>query len=58
MKATGKSVPGDVIPSDPMQVGVATRQVTHHGSEAQRAEAAKVLADTRRALYKILAEDE
>jgi DNA-binding PadR family transcriptional regulator len=41
-----------------MQVGVATRQVTHHGSEAQRAEAAKVLADTRRALYKILAEDE
>ena len=41
-----------------MQVGVATRQVTHHGSEAQRAEAAKVLADTRRALYRILAEDE
>ena len=41
-----------------MQVGVATRQVTHHGSEAQRAEAAKVLGDTRRALYRILAEDE
>ncbi|HUK45748.1 MAG TPA: PadR family transcriptional regulator [Gaiellaceae bacterium] len=41
-----------------MQVGVATRQVTHHGSEAQRAEAAKVLADTRRALYRILAEDD
>src|SRR6516164_791169 len=41
-----------------MQVGVATRQVTHHGSEAQRAEAAKVLGDTRRALYKILAEDD
>ena len=31
-----------------MQVGMATRQVTHHGSEAQRAEAAKVLAETRR----------
>ena len=41
-----------------MQVGVATRQVTHHGSDAQRAEAAKVLGDTRRALYRILAEDE
>jgi DNA-binding PadR family transcriptional regulator len=41
-----------------MQVGMATRQVTHHGSEAQRAEAAKVLADTRRAIYRILAEDD
>jgi DNA-binding PadR family transcriptional regulator len=41
-----------------MQVGMATRQVTHHGSDAQRAEAAKVLADTRRAIYRILAEDE
>src|SRR5262249_53165597 len=30
-----------------MQVGVATRQVVHHGTEAQRAEASKVLADTR-----------
>src|SRR5579871_3635009 len=41
-----------------MQVGMAGRQVAHHGTEAQRAEAAKVLADTRRALYRILAEDE
>jgi DNA-binding PadR family transcriptional regulator len=41
-----------------MQVGIATRQVTHHGTEAQRTEAAKVLKDTRKALYRILAEDE
>ena len=37
---------------------MAARQIIHHGSDAQRAEAAKVLADTRRALYRILAEDE
>jgi DNA-binding PadR family transcriptional regulator len=41
-----------------MQVGMATRQVTHHGTDAQRAEAARVLADTRRAIYRILAEDD
>ena len=41
-----------------MQVGIATRQVTHHGTEAQRNEAAKVLKDTRKALYRILAEDD
>ena len=41
-----------------MQVGRATRQIVHHGSEAQRAEAAKVLADARRGLYRILAEDD
>jgi DNA-binding PadR family transcriptional regulator len=41
-----------------MQVGIATRQVTHHGTESQRAEASKILADARRSLYRILAEDE
>src|SRR5271169_2694148 len=41
-----------------MQVGVATRQVVHHGTDAQRGEAAKVLGDARRSLYRILAEDE
>ncbi len=41
-----------------MQVGIATRQVVHAGGEAQRAEAAKVLAEARRSLYRILAEDE
>jgi DNA-binding PadR family transcriptional regulator len=40
------------------QVAFAATQVLRGGTEAQRAEAAKVLADTRRALYKILAEDE
>ncbi|HEY2219229.1 MAG TPA: PadR family transcriptional regulator [Gaiellaceae bacterium] len=40
-----------------MQVGVATRQVTHAGSEEQRKAAAELLTDTRRKLYGILAED-
>jgi len=40
-----------------MQVGMATRQITHAGNEAQREAAAKLLADTRRSLYRILAED-
>ncbi|MBV8079634.1 MAG: PadR family transcriptional regulator [Actinobacteria bacterium] len=39
-----------------MQVGMATRQVTHAGNESQRKEAAELLAETRRALYRILAE--
>jgi DNA-binding PadR family transcriptional regulator len=41
-----------------MQVGIATRQLIHHGNEAQRAAAAKALDGTRKALYRILAEDE
>jgi DNA-binding PadR family transcriptional regulator len=41
-----------------MQVGIATRQVVQAGGEAQRAEAAKVLAEARRSLYRILAEDD
>ncbi len=41
-----------------MQVGIAVQQVMHAGSETQSAEAAAVLADTRRSLYRILAEDE
>jgi hypothetical protein len=32
-------------------------QLTHSGSETQQAEAKQVLADTRRALYRILAGD-
>ena len=40
-----------------MQVGVATRQVTHAGSEEQRKAEAELLTDTRRKLYGILAED-
>ena len=39
------------------QIGMALFQLTHSGSEAQQAEAKQVLADTRRALYRILAED-
>ena len=40
------------------QVGAAVMQVALAGSEGQQAEARKVLADTRKALYRILAEDE
>jgi DNA-binding PadR family transcriptional regulator len=39
-------------------VGMAFVQVLNAGSEAQVAEAAKVLAETRRALYRILADGE
>jgi DNA-binding PadR family transcriptional regulator len=41
-----------------LQVGVASRQVFHAGTDAQRAEATKLLKETRRSLYRILAEDE
>jgi DNA-binding PadR family transcriptional regulator len=39
-------------------VGMAFVQVLHAGSEAQVAEAGKVLAETRRSLYRILADGE
>lgn len=39
------------------QIGMALFQLTHSGTEAQQQEAKAVLADTRRALYRILAED-
>jgi replicative DNA helicase len=39
------------------QLAVAATQVAHAGSAGQRAEARKVLAEARRALYRILAED-
>jgi DNA-binding PadR family transcriptional regulator len=39
-------------------VGLAFVQVLHAGSEAQVAEAARVLAETRRSLYRILADGE
>ena len=38
------------------QVGMATLQVVQSGDERQIAEAKKVLADARKALYRILAE--
>src|SRR5215211_606261 len=37
------------------EIGMALFQLTHSGSETQQAEAKQVLADTRRALYRILA---
>jgi len=41
-----------------MQVGGAVMQIVGGGTEAQVAEATRVLGETRRALYRILAEDE
>jgi DNA-binding PadR family transcriptional regulator len=54
----GADVPDDVreLMRLAMQVGVATRQVTHAGTEEQRKAAAELLAETRRKLYGILAE--
>ena len=40
------------------QIGMALFQLTHSGSEAQQAQAKEVLAETRRALYRILAEEQ
>ena len=40
------------------QIATAGKQVAQHGSEGQLAEARKVLTDTRRRLYLILAEDD
>jgi DNA-binding PadR family transcriptional regulator len=40
------------------QVRAATRQVVHAGSEQQMTAAAELLRETRRRLYKLLAEDE
>jgi DNA-binding PadR family transcriptional regulator len=40
------------------QVAAAVRQVMEAGSDAQVAEAAEVLAETRRRIYRILAEDD
>jgi DNA-binding PadR family transcriptional regulator len=39
------------------QIGMALYQLTHSGTEAQQAEAKRVLAETRKSLYRILAED-
>jgi hypothetical protein len=40
------------------QVGMATMQVAQAGTPAQVQQASKILADTRKALYRILAADD
>jgi DNA-binding PadR family transcriptional regulator len=40
------------------QIGMVLFQLTHSGSEAQQEQAKEVLAETRRRLYRILAEDD
>jgi len=59
-QAAGEGVPEGVreLGKLMMQVGIAVKQVMHAGGETQAAEAAKILAETRRSLYRILAEDE
>jgi DNA-binding PadR family transcriptional regulator len=59
-KLAGEGVPENVreLGKLLMQVGIAVKQVMHAGGETQSAEAAKILAETRRSLYRILAEDE
>ena len=59
-KLAGEGVPEGVreLGKLMIQVGIAVKQVMHAGGETQSAEAAKILAETRRSLYRILAEDE
>jgi hypothetical protein len=40
------------------QIGMAVMQVMQAGTEAQVEEARKILTDSRRSLYKLLAEDD
>jgi DNA-binding PadR family transcriptional regulator len=53
-----EGVPDDVreLIRTAMQVGMATRQVAHAGNDEQRKQAAELLIETRRSLYRILAE--
>ncbi len=41
-----------------MQLAAAAKQVSHAGSTAQASEAARVLTDARRSLYRLLADDD
>jgi len=56
--AAEMSEPRFVLLSTGRQVGAAVRQVMEAGSEAQVTQAAEVLADARRRIYRILAEDD
>ena len=55
----GQGMPDDVreLMRLAMDVGMATRQVVHAGTESQRGKARELLASTRRSLYGILADD-
>jgi len=59
-ETVGAGVPGGVreLAELGLQVGSALHQVVRAGNEAQVAKAAKILTDTRRALYRVLAEDD
>ena len=56
----GEGVPGNFVELRTLigQLGMATLQVVQSGDEEQIAEAKQVLADARKALYRILAEAE
>ena len=59
-EAFGAALPNGVrdLAEIGLQVGSAVHQVVRAGNDAQIAQAAKVLTDARRALYRILAEDD
>lgn len=56
----GQGVPDDLVDLRTMiaQVGMATLQVGQSGDEKQIAEARKVLSETRKSLYRILADED
>jgi DNA-binding PadR family transcriptional regulator len=54
--AEGASSPGVRLRQAAFQVGAATMQAAHAGSEAQVEQVLEVLADARRRIYTILAE--
>jgi DNA-binding PadR family transcriptional regulator len=58
-QTAGEGVPGDVrdLVHQLRSVVNASRQILHHGTESQRAEAALLLNESRKSLYRILAED-
>jgi DNA-binding PadR family transcriptional regulator len=57
--AVAESVSGDMVDMGSLfgQVGMALRQVAQAGTPAQHGRARQILAETRRSLYRLLAED-
>jgi DNA-binding PadR family transcriptional regulator len=56
----GEGVPGDFVDLRTLigQLGMATLQVVQSGDEKQIAEAKRILAETRKSLYRLLADAE
>ena len=58
IRAAGVSDASSELYATLKQVVMATRQVAHAATEAQTQKATAALADARRAIYRILADDE